>query len=572
MSKFTKMLRAVGLIFSNEFRLVATDRVGIFMLVLAPVMIILVAGLSLGNVYGVDPEHGAYVVPIIDEDHGRLAHSIIAALDHEPALALLRVDNLAEARTAVARRDRTPLAIIIPAGTTRALETGREAHLILYVDPIKRFEVGAIELRLDQLCREVTARAQDQARRRIVDQVSATQRLFGQIGAQIKQVQAAATRYRHQLTEQRERAEASLNSQVQRTIDELQEQTQRAIARSTAEASSALARAASPRRDALLAVSRYLIALQASDRDFDRWFAALKAKAGSHSAEIPPPPPLPIPPSKEQLAELSKPIVIPQFASPDVPALSPLTIRLPDLPPPPHFELPAALGLPPPGPSMLPGYLDWRERPVSDGSPRSSAFDEYVPGFGVTFLLIAMLMGVGMGLIDERDWGTLQRLRVSGAPLAAVLIGKLSSRFVVGVLQMTVLFAVGWGLFGISLGRAPAMLLVPTAAISFAAAAFSLVIACLARTHDSVMPVGVVAAMTMSAIGGCWWPRDFEPGWLRMFSQLLPTTWTMQAYNDLMIRHTAAATAVWPSAVTASLGLLYLIVGMIAASKVYEWA
>jgi ABC-2 type transport system permease protein len=116
------------------------------------------------------------------------------------------------------------------------------------------------------------------------------------------------------------------------------------------------------------------------------------------------------------------------------------------------------------------------------------------------------------------------------------------------------------------------MLLVPTAAISFAAAAFSLVIACLARTHDSVMPVGVVAAMTMSAIGGCWWPRDFEPGWLRMFSQLLPTTWTMQAYNDLMIRHTAAATAVWPSAVTASLGLLYLIVGMIAASKVYEWA
>jgi len=86
------------------------------------------------------------------------------------------------------------------------------------------------------------------------------------------------------------------------------------------------------------------------------------------------------------------------------------------------------------------------------------------------------------------------------------------------------------------------------------------------------MPVGVVAAMTMSAIGGCWWPRDFEPEWLRLFSQLLPTTWTMQAYNDLMIRHAAAATALWPSAVTASLGLLYLIVGIIAAAKLYEWA
>jgi hypothetical protein len=29
-----------------------------------------------------------------------------------------------------------------------------------------------------------------------------------------------------------------------------------------------------------------------------------------------------------------------------------------------------------------------------------NAFDQYVPGFGITFLLIAMLMAIGMGLID----------------------------------------------------------------------------------------------------------------------------------------------------------------------------
>src|ERR1700730_11970866 len=206
-----EMLRAAGLIFSNEFRLVATDRVGIFMLILAPVMIILVAGFSLGNIYSVDPEHGAYVVPIIDEDHGCLAHSIVAALDHEPALTVLRVDNLAEARSAIERRDRTPLAIIIPAGATRALENGGEAPLILYADPVRRLEVSAIELRLDQLCREVTARLQDQARRKIADQVAATKRLFDQIRSQIKQLQEAANRYRRRLTQQRGSVQASLS-------------------------------------------------------------------------------------------------------------------------------------------------------------------------------------------------------------------------------------------------------------------------------------------------------------------------------------------------------------------------
>jgi hypothetical protein len=285
------MLRAVWLVFLNEFRLLARDRVGVLMLVLAPAVIILVAGLSLGNIYGVGPAPGAYVVPIIDEDHGAAARAIVSALGREPALTLLKVDHLASARLAVERRDRTPLAILIPAGTTRALETGGEAQLVFYVDPVKRLEVNAIELHLDALCRQITAQAQDQARRRLAQQGTAIQRQFEQLTQQIKQAQAAAKRYRRQFSERRETAETSLNAQVQRAIGGLEKQTQAAIERSTAQAKLALAREMAPRREALLTVSRYLTALQTSERDFDKWFATLKAMAGSHSTEIPPPPP-----------------------------------------------------------------------------------------------------------------------------------------------------------------------------------------------------------------------------------------------------------------------------------------
>jgi len=58
---------------------------------------------------------------------------------------------------------------------------------------------------------------------------------------------------------------------------------------------------------------------------------------------------------------------------------------------------------------------------------------------------------------------------------------------------------------------------------------------------------GAVVAMAMSAIGGCWWPLDFEPAWMRAFAQWLPTTWTMLAFNNLMIRDLPAASALWPS-------------------------
>ena len=366
------------------------------------------------------------------------------------------------------------------------------------------------------------------------------------------------------------------------TIDALRAQTQAAADQSIAEAKTSLATEVEARREALAAVRDYLMALQASERDFDRWFTALKAAAGSHASAIPPPPLFPTPPAQATLAELSKPIRL-AISPPRLPDLSDagaastlkLSIKLP--PPPPLPALPttqlrADLGaLAPRILPVVPGTLGWAERSAAGGHANVNSFDQYVPGFGITFLLIGMLMGLSLGLIDERDWGTLARMRVSGAPLTGTLIGKLLARFLVGLLQMIVLLAVGYGMFGVSLGRNPAMLLLPAAAISFAAAAFGLIIACVARTHDSVMPFGAVVAMAMSAIGGCWWPLDFEPSWMRAFAQFLPTTWTMLAFNNLMIRDLPPASALVPSCATIALGIVFLIVGLFGASRLYDW-
>lgn len=565
------MLNATRLIFLNEFRLLARDRMGIFMLVLAPVAIILVAGLSLGNIYGVNPGPRAYVVPIVDADHGAVAQAIISILQREPTITLLMVPDVGSARAPVLQQRHSPLAIVIPSGTTRAFETGHQPQLILYIDPVRRIEVNAIELRLDELFQKITAHAQNQAREKLAAQGAAMRSGLERLAERVKQLESALTDYRHQVARRRADGKAALDSRLHHAMNQLQEQTRAAVERSLAEAQSTFKQAITPRQDAVLAVSRYLIALQAAKRDLERWFATLQTAAGSRGVKIPSPPAFPVPPTTQQLAELSKSLSLPQPAAPPMPVLPPIVVTLPDLPPIPLVELPGNIAaLSPPAGVTVPGNLDWHEHSIAGGSKQPNAFDQYVPGFGITFLLIAMLMGVGMGLIDERDWGTLQRLSVSGASIRSVLVGKLGCRFIVGLCQMAVLLAVGWGLFGISLGRTPAMLALPTAAISFAAVAFSLLIACVARTHDSVMAIGAVAAMVMSAIGGCWWPLDFEPAWIHAFAQLLPTTWTMEAYNDLMIRQAPASSALWPCAVAATIGSLYLVVGIVIASSLYE--
>lgn len=566
------MLRAIRLIFLNEFRLLAKDRVGLAMLLLAPVVIIAVAGFSLGNIYGARPSAHAYYLPVIDQDHGQVAQAIVKALKREPAVNLAVVPSLAEARTIVGSRNRAPLAILIPAGTTAALKAGGTARIVLYVDPIKRLEVAAIELRLSRMCAEITARAQDDARARMAAAGAELQSRLARIATQAAAAQHAGEQYRKESLLRRDAAEHELEVQLGRAIANLETQTRAAAERAAAATKTELENALAPRRAAMTAVRDYLLALQSSERGFDRWLADLKTAAGSHSGDIPPPPAFPPPPTPAQLAELSKPLVIaitaPALPPREIPKLSIEKMAVPPLAIP---DFSAEIkSLSPAAAPNFPGALDWTERSVGGGPAQVNAFDQYVPGFGVTFLLIGMLMGFSLGLIDERDWGTLARLRVSGAPLSGTLIGKLLSRFVIGLAQMVLLFAIGWWMFGISLGPEPLMLLVPSAAIAFAAAAFGLIIACIARSHDSVMPFGAVVSMAMSAIGGCWWPIDFEPAWMRELALWLPTTWTMQSFNDLMIRGLPASAIVRPTIMTVGLGFAYLIAGIAAASWIYD--
>jgi ABC-2 type transport system permease protein len=381
------MLRSIWLTTQNEARLLVKDPIVLFMLLFAPVLIITVAGYSLGSLYG--GSANSFRLPLVDLDHGKVAQGIIEALRSEHGIALELLDDPDQARRLVSRRDRTPVALLIPAGTSAGAAAGGEPRLILFVDPVRRVEVNALELRIDELCRRVTEQARTAA------------------------------------------------------------QTQ-----------------------------------------------------------------------------------IESFGVPQAPT--------------------------------LPGDLGFVEHPATEGEAVTvNAFDQYVPGFGITFLLIGMMLGIALTLFDERDWGTLKRLQVSGAPLTGLLLGKLFARFIVGIAQMVLLFAVGWALFGITLGRNPLALMIPTVGISFAAAALGLVVASIATAHDSVMSLGVTVSMAMAAIGGCWWPLDFEPVWMRELARWLPTTWTMQAFNDLMIRNQPPSAALLPLAATISIGVIFIVAGLL---------
>jgi ABC-2 type transport system permease protein len=130
-------------------------------------------------------------------------------------------------------------------------------------------------------------------------------------------------------------------------------------------------------------------------------------------------------------------------------------------------------------------------------------------------------------------------------------------------MQMILLLLVGAIAFGVSLGPQPAALLLPTAGIVFVGTSFGVLVASLAPSRDAVLPLGAIAIVTMCAVGGCWWPIDVEPSWMRDVARWFPTTWAMSGFKDLMMRRQGFQTALVPSAVLAAFGTGSLFVGLL---------
>ena len=562
------MIRALRLAIGKEFRLLGRDPVGLFMLVVAPIAVIAAAGFSLSSIYG--GGSSVYSIAVVDEDHGEVAKAIVDALRGDKAIVVIEEPNRDEAKAIVRESKRAVVAIAIPQGTSKSFESGGSPQLVLYTDPVRYLETVKVEIALGELSRRITSAANDRARQGLASAQAHLREEIADAEHGADQARAAIAQFAQTAQKSRAEVDTQIRKQLDAAIATSRAQTETALNDAISQVSAQAQSQIASQHTLLTQVRDYLQRLKQTQAALQKWFSDLQELAGSRASNIPPPPAFPEPPRDLLAAGNTEP------AAPDFAALRArlqksivtpqIDIHIPGVAFPPLPVIPKAPLQATAVSETIPGTIGFAEasKTGDESGPLGgfNAFDLQVPGFAVTFLLIGMLMGVSLALIDERDWGTLDRLRAAAAPLSATFAGKLLARFVVGFVQMAVLFAAGRFFFNISLGRTPWALIIPSAAIAFAGAAFGLVVAGVGRTRDAVLPFGAIVIMTMAAVGGCWWPIDFEPHWMQTVALAMPTTWAMRAFNDLMIRGLSVSSAILPSAVNLGFGFVYMVVGI----------
>ena len=177
------------------------------------------------------------------------------------------------------------------------------------------------------------------------------------------------------------------------------------------------------------------------------------------------------------------------------------------------------------------------------GVTGATGAEQAVPGMAVMFALFGASI-LSTELHRERQWGTWERLRSSGARTSQILVGKLLPPLLVIAGQLTVLFLAGVAVFGLRVEGSPAGLALVAGATALTMLALGLAMAALVRSITRLAALGNAMSVTLAGLGGALVPVAELPAWAQLAAPLTPSYWAVRGFQAAILETGGFAEAV----------------------------
>ena len=172
---------------------------------------------------------------------------------------------------------------------------------------------------------------------------------------------------------------------------------------------------------------------------------------------------------------------------------------------------------------------------VSERKALPSHFEQTVPGFSVMFTFWLSTFVAASIYAEKRQYGTWRRTLVAPLSRPAIIGSRVLAYVVLGVAQLSVLFLLGWALFGMNLGNNPLALWIVLTAVSLVTTGFGILMASLIRDFVTLSSVTNLTVIILAAMGGALIPVFLLPTWLQRISPITPHYWAMEAIQRLIV-------------------------------------
>jgi ABC-2 type transport system permease protein len=187
----------------------------------------------------------------------------------------------------------------------------------------------------------------------------------------------------------------------------------------------------------------------------------------------------------------------------------------------------------------------------------------------VTWVQITLLSAAEV-LVDERLRGTLKRMLVMPTSRALILSGKVLATVLAGLLQIAIRLIGGAVVFNVGWDKAPLAVTAVSVAFALAVAGMGLLLATFVKTGGQASSAVVGLSMTTAALGGAWFPLEVTPPLFRQIVQILPSTWAMRAYTNILARGATLGDVLPSVGVLLGFAVVFIVIGVLRFNRMSD--
>ena len=141
-----------------------------------------------------------------------------------------------------------------------------------------------------------------------------------------------------------------------------------------------------------------------------------------------------------------------------------------------------------------------------------------------------------IGLVREREAGTLEQLAVMPLRAGAVVLGKITPYFILACFDMALITTLGLLLFGVPFNGSPAIFATGAALFLFVVLGLGVLISSVSKTTGQAIQLAFMILLPQILLSGMIFPLSAMAAGVRWIGYCLPLTWFTMVSQGVMIR------------------------------------
>jgi ABC-2 type transport system permease protein len=177
-------------------------------------------------------------------------------------------------------------------------------------------------------------------------------------------------------------------------------------------------------------------------------------------------------------------------------------------------------------------------------NPGLTTSDIMIPGLcGVVLVFVGTII-TSLGVVRERQSGTLEQLAVMPLRPRDVFLGKIVPYFLVAAVDLAIVLAVGIAIFGVPFRGNPAVFGLGALLFLFVTLGIGVLISSVSQNQGQAIQLAVMTLLPQVLLSGLIFPLTSIAAGVRWISYLLPLTYFNQISRGVMLRAEPIA-ALW---------------------------